>query len=157
MHERVHKAVMRLAGRTIAFVLRRGLRLGPIVMLTVRGRRTGVLRTNPVDLFEHDGRHWLVSTHGVGDANWVRNLRAAGEGTLARGPHSWSFTAVELSQQEAATMLRDVVAPRLARPGAGFVLRRALRVPADASADDLVRTAEQHPVFELAMTTTDHR
>jgi deazaflavin-dependent oxidoreductase (nitroreductase family) len=152
MHARLHNTVMRVAGQTLGLLLRRGIRLGPMMLLTVRGRLTGRLRTNPVDLFEDDGRQWLVSTHGVGDSNWVRNLRAAGGGTLARGSRRYSFTAVELSQREAGFVLRDVVGPRLARPVAGFVLRRTLRVRGDASADDFVRTAEQHPVFELALT-----
>jgi deazaflavin-dependent oxidoreductase (nitroreductase family) len=155
MRARLHKAVMRVAGQTLGFLLRRGIRLGPMMLLTVRGRRTGQPRTNPVDLFEHDGRQWLVSTHGVGDSNWVRNLRAAGEGTLTRGSHRYSFTAVELSQQDAGIVLSDVLGPRLTRPVAGFVLRRTLRVPGDASADDFVRTAEQHPVFELAFTAAN--
>lgn len=152
MHARLHKTVMRVAGLIIGLLLRRGIRFGPMMLLTVRGRRTGRPRTNPVDLFENDGRHWLVSTHGVGDSNWVRNLRAAGEGTLTRGSHHYSFTAVELSQPEAGIVLRDVLGPRLARPVAGFVLRRTLHVPKDASADDFARTAQQHPVFELALT-----
>jgi hypothetical protein len=40
---------------------------------------------------------------------------------------------------------------------AGFVLRRTLRVAADASPDAFVRTAEQHPVFELAVTDANAR
>lgn len=144
---------MRVAGLTIGLLLKRGIRFGPMMLLSVRGRVSGQLRTSPVDLFEKDGRQWLVSTHGVGDSNWVRNLRAAGVGTLTRGSHRFAFTAVELSQQEAGIVLRDVVGPRLARPVAGFVLRRTLRVSGGASVDDFVRTAEQHPVFELARTT----
>jgi len=151
MHARLHKTVMRVAGKTIGLLLRRGIRFGPMMMLTVRGRITGRPWTNPVDLFENDGRHWLVSTHGVGDSSWVRNLRAAGEGTLTRGSHRYTFTAVELTQREAGIVLREIVGPRLARPVAGFVLRRTLRVPGNASADDFARTAAQHPVFELAL------
>ena len=106
---------MRVAGRAIGFLLLRGVRLGPMMLLTVRGRRTGQPRTNPVDLFERDDRRWLVSTHGAGDSNWVRNLRAAGEGTLARGKHRLSFTAVELEPGDAARVsARGLGAP----PGA---------------------------------------
>ena len=57
-----------------------------------------------MDLFEHDGRRWLVATH-TAEANWVRNLRAAGEGTLARGGREDAFAAVELPLAEAESVL----------------------------------------------------
>src|SRR5438093_263387 len=127
-HLRIHKAMLRVAGRFIGFMLGHGVRLGPMMLLTLPGRRTGQPRTNPVDVFEHDGRRWLVSTHGTGDSNWVRNLRTAGKGTLARGAIRYSFTAVELPLEEAGTVLNEVLGPRLARPLSGFVLRQTLRV-----------------------------
>jgi hypothetical protein len=45
-------------------LLRAGVPMGPMILLTVRGRTTGLPRTTPVDLFEGDGRRWLVATHG---------------------------------------------------------------------------------------------
>lgn len=61
-------------------LLRIGLPMGPMVLLTVRGRKSGQPRTTPVDLFEGNGRSFLVSTHRQESCNWVRNLRAAREG-----------------------------------------------------------------------------
>jgi deazaflavin-dependent oxidoreductase (nitroreductase family) len=46
-------------------------------LLTVRGRKTGQLRTTPVDVMDTGGQRWLVA--GYGPANWVRNARAAGK------------------------------------------------------------------------------
>ena len=66
-------------------LLRAGVPMGPMILLTVRGRTTGQPRTTPVDLLERNGRRWLVATHGGASSNWVRNLRAAGEGVLTRG------------------------------------------------------------------------
>ena len=66
-------------------LLRAGLPMGPMVLLTVRGRKSGKPRTTPVDLFERNGRSYLVSTHRQESSNWVRNLRTAGEGVLSRG------------------------------------------------------------------------
>jgi deazaflavin-dependent oxidoreductase (nitroreductase family) len=100
-HRGLEKVVLHVVTRTIKLMLRLGVRVGPMMMLTVRGRKTGVARTNPVDLFESNGRHWLVATHDD-NANWVRNLRAAREGTLARGRRRYVVTAAELPQQEAA-------------------------------------------------------
>ena len=148
---RVESAVLTMVTRLIRLVIRRGVHLGPMMMLTVRGRKTGVARTNPVDVFERDGRRWLVATHDAG-ANWVRNLRAAGEGTLARGRNSFSFTATELPQDEAGSVLRDVLGPRLARPLAGFVLRQTLGVPPGAAPGEFERAAIDHPVFHITAT-----
>jgi deazaflavin-dependent oxidoreductase (nitroreductase family) len=149
-HSGLEKRVLLVVTATIRLALRLGVRLGPMMMLTVRGRKTGVARTNPIDLFERNGRHWLVATHAE-NASWVRNLRAAREGTLARGRKRYVFTAVELPQQEAGAVLKEVLGPRLAMPVGGFVLRQTLGVPADAPLEEFVRTAATHPVFELAV------
>jgi F420H(2)-dependent quinone reductase len=44
-------------------------------LLTVRGRKTGQLRTTPVDVMETGGQRWLVA--GYGPANWVPNAPRA--------------------------------------------------------------------------------
>ena len=50
-------------------------------LLTVRGRKSGLPRTTPVNLIEYQGRRWLVAPYG--EVAWVRNVRAAGEVELA--------------------------------------------------------------------------
>jgi deazaflavin-dependent oxidoreductase (nitroreductase family) len=131
--------------------LRVGIRIGPMVMLTVPGRKTGIPRTNPVDLWIEGDRRYLVATHEDGAA-WVRNLRAAGHGAVWYGRHRWAFTAAELSRDEAGSILQRVIGPRLRRPVAGFVLRRTLRVRHDASLDEFIAAAATHPVFALTVT-----
>ncbi|OLZ64216.1 hypothetical protein AV521_36070 [Streptomyces sp. IMTB 2501] len=149
-HSRFDRAVLSQVTRTIRLLVRSGVRLGPVMMLTVRGRTSGQPRTNPVDLFERDGHRWLVATHDA-DAQWVRNLRAAGEGSVSRGRRNYAFTAVELPQDEAAAVLRKVLGPRLARPIGGFVLRRTLALPPHATPQAFTAAAAEHPVFELTL------
>ena len=48
--------------------------------LAVRGRRSGDVHRVPVIPIEHGGTRYLVSPRG--ETDWVRNLRAAGEGEL---------------------------------------------------------------------------
>ncbi len=55
------------------------LRLGGPT-LTVAGRRSGRPISTPVPPFEYKSALYLVS--GGGETQWVRNLRAAGEGEL---------------------------------------------------------------------------
>lgn len=45
--------------------------------LEVRGRTTGRVIALPVAVADHEGQRYLVSMLGA-DANWVRNVRAAG-------------------------------------------------------------------------------
>ena len=116
-------------------LLRVGIPMGPMVLLTVRGRKSGEPRTTPVDLFERGGRGFLVSTHRQESSNWVRNLRTAGEGVLTRGWSRRAITVVELPPDVAGQVLKEVLGPRLASPVAGFVLRRTFPVPPDASLD----------------------
>jgi deazaflavin-dependent oxidoreductase (nitroreductase family) len=63
--------------------------------ITVPGRRTGRPMRVPVIPVEHDGARYLVSTRGESD--WVRNLRAAGGGELARRRHTRRFAADEIA------------------------------------------------------------
>ena len=130
-------------------LLRAGIPMGPMVLLTVRGRRSGAPRTTPVDLFGRGGRSFLISTHRQESSNWVRNLRTAGEGVLTRGRSRRAITVVELTPDAAGRVLKDVLGPRLASPLAGFVLRRTFSVPPDAPLEDFVSAARSHPVFEL--------
>ena len=43
-------------------LLRAGIPMGPMILLTVRGRTSGKPRTTPVDLFERGGRSFCVWT-----------------------------------------------------------------------------------------------
>jgi len=45
-------------------VIRLGVPTGPLVLLTVAGRRTGQPRSTPLNLHVDDGRRYLVSPYG---------------------------------------------------------------------------------------------
>ena len=72
------------------------LRLGGPT-LTVVGRRTGRTISTPVPPFEYEATRYLVS--GGGETDWVRNLRAAGQGELRKG-HSRETFRVEVGGDE---------------------------------------------------------
>ena len=131
----------------VARLLRIGIPVGPMILLTVRGRRTGQPRTTPIVIFERDGRRYVFATFG--EVNWVRNLRAAGEAVLTRGWRRQAVVAVELTPQEAMPVLKDAVAPYLSSPVAAVVLRPQFDVAPDASLSDFLSEARRHPVFEV--------
>ncbi len=136
----------------ITMLLRLGVRLsifGPMMLLTVRGRRTGKSRTTPVDLHDYDGHHFLIATHGVG--SWVYNLRAAGEGILSLGRSRQAFRAVELPPEGGGPVIKEVLGPLLASEGVrGSALRQNFGLRADASLNDYIEAVRSHPVFELS-------
>ena len=126
-------------------LLRIGTPLGPNALLTVRGRKSGQLRTTPVALVEVNGRRWVQSPFG--DVNWVRNLRAAGEATITVNRRPESVEAIELSTAEAARFFKDVLGPYVGRIPLGGWLVSLLGLGEILSDPDAA--AAKHPVFEL--------
>jgi deazaflavin-dependent oxidoreductase (nitroreductase family) len=123
-----------------------GLPFGPNVLLTVRGRTSGQLRTFPVAILELDGRRYIQSPFG--EVNWVRNLRANGEAILAKGRDRQQVEAIELSPEAAGPVLRRALAPQLRTPF-GAMMRRYFRFGADGTPEEDVAEARRHPTFEL--------
>jgi deazaflavin-dependent oxidoreductase (nitroreductase family) len=130
--------------------LRLGVPMGPVGLLTVKGRVTGKSRRSPVGLFKHNGRRYLFSTFG--EVNWVRNLRAAGQATVRRGFHKTEVFPVELTPEEAAPILKESIAPFLKNRFAEIILGPHFKVKHDAPLSDFLTEARRHPVFELRET-----
>jgi deazaflavin-dependent oxidoreductase (nitroreductase family) len=107
-------------------------------LLTVRGRRTGKEYTTPVNLVVRQGQTYLVSPYG--ERAWVRNARAAGRVSLARGRKQQTLRIEELSAPEAAPVLGDYWQQNpITRPF----------FDADPGDDAFEREAARHPVFRL--------
>jgi deazaflavin-dependent oxidoreductase (nitroreductase family) len=126
------------------FLLARGVPMGPDVLLTVRGRKTGLPRTTPVTVCENAGRRGLISPFG--ETDWVRNLRATGRATIWIGRRKEEVTAVELGLVDAGAFIRDVVAPHAHRTRFGeWFVRNIDKIDIDHPE----KAAEGRPVFEL--------
>jgi len=125
-------------------LMRTAARLGaPVVVLTLRGRRSGRLRRTPVSPMELDGARYLVA--GYPTAQWVHNARAAGTGELATGRRCEAVRLVELSADEARPVLREFP---VRVPSAVSVMVGAGVVP-DGSPDAYERLAGRCAVFRL--------
>ena len=135
-----------LFNHAVRTFLRIGIPMGPVTLLTVRGRNTGKKRRSPVGLFKHNGRRYLFSTFG--EVNWVRNLRSAKQVTIRHGLRTEKVVPVELSLAETASALRDAVAPAFQGLG-GMMFRDHFPLKPDSPYSDFIREAERHPVFEL--------
>lgn len=138
-------------------VLRLGLRAGPAVLLTVRGRKSGRMHTTPVGVFERDGQRWLFAEFG--HVNWVRNLRATPRAEIRLGRWRESVRAIELSPTDAAAVIRDVVVPWLRSPSgrmaAGMAGASLLSHPPNAPVADFLIEAKRYPVFEVKAALAD--
>lgn len=111
-------------------------------MLEVRGRTSGEWRSTPVNLLEFEGADYLVSPRG--HTQWVKNLRASGEGRLRVGRRTQPFTAVEVADEGKPPLLRAYLKKWKFEVGVFFG-----GVGPDSSDDEVRRIAPDHPVFRL--------
>ena len=139
---------VRLSNKIVGFLLCAGVKIGPMVLLTVRGRKSGQPRTTPVALGERNGQRVLVGTFG--NVNWVRNLRAAGEATLTRRRRSEEITVRELPPEEAAVALKEIL------PTAPNFIKAYFDVTPDSPLEEFIQEAPRHPIFQvLAQVSAD--
>ena len=125
--------------------LRMGAPMGPNVLLTVRGRKSGEPRSAGVALTVIGGRRFIVGAYG--EVHWVRNLRAAGEGTIRVRGRDEAVHAVELTGADALAFFRDTLAPWVR--ASSLPRRWASRIFLGDVVGDPAAAAEHHPVFEL--------
>ncbi|WP_030528131.1 MULTISPECIES: nitroreductase family deazaflavin-dependent oxidoreductase [Phycicoccus] len=74
----------------------------PVVMLTMRGRKTGAVRKVPLMRVEHDGTYAAVASKGGAPEHpvWYGNLLADPNLTLQDGTESWEAVAREIDGAE---------------------------------------------------------
>jgi deazaflavin-dependent oxidoreductase (nitroreductase family) len=125
--------------------------MGPNVLLTVPGRKSGVPRTTPVALINIKGRRWLIGVYGP--VGWVQNLRVARQATLTVKGRTEPVQARELSAAEAARFFREDLTPYIKSLAIGTLLIRSLG-GADIMSDPEA-AAERRPVFELTAAASD--
>jgi len=126
----------------VALLTRAGVSVWGSRELRVRGRKTGEWRTTPVNLLTYEGNRYLVAPRGV--TQWVRNLRAVGEGELRVGRRTERFRATELPDEEKPPILRAYLKRWKAEVGVFFE-----GVGADSSEEELRRISPDHPVFRI--------
>ncbi len=113
------------------------------VVLTVAGRKSGAARSTPVTPMTVDGRQYVVA--GFPGADWVANVRAAGEATIARGRHVQRVRMAELSAEDARPILR--LFPTEVPTGVGFMKRAGLVT--DGRPEEFEALAGRCAVFRL--------
>ena len=128
--------------RVVAGLTRIGVSVYGSRVLEVKGRKSGEWRHTPVNLLRHEGADYLVAPRG--HTQWVKNLRASGQGKLRLGRRTQSFNAVELDDAEKPPLLRAYLKKWKFEVGVFFG-----GVGPDASDEELLRIAPEHPIFRL--------
>ncbi|GHO90571.1 nitroreductase [Reticulibacter mediterranei] len=141
MAKTLHLTVVdRIGDALFMALLRAGVKIGTMSLLTVRGRKSGQPHTVPVLLVEQDGERFLVAPYGV--VQWVRNIRARGEATLTCRRHSETISVTELEAKEAAPILKQYL-------GKATATRPYFDVTKDSPLEAFEREAPRHPVFQI--------
>lgn len=133
--------IERLFNATVGALVRLGLGPSPMRVLEVRGRKSGKVRSLPVDLLDREGTLFLVAPRGR--TQWVRNAEAQGEVTLRRGRQSDRYRLRPLSDAEKPPILKAYL-DRFHRE-----VQRFFPVTAGAPVDEFLPLAGRYPAFEL--------
>jgi deazaflavin-dependent oxidoreductase (nitroreductase family) len=130
--------------RVVAGLTRAGISVYGSRVLEVKGRKSGQWRSTPVNLLRYEGADYLVAPRG--QTQWVKNLRASGEGRLRVGRRTQPFTAVEIAEDEKPPLLRAYLKKWKFEVGAFFA-----GVGPDAPDGELRRIGPDHPAFRLSL------
>ncbi|MDQ6822809.1 MAG: nitroreductase family deazaflavin-dependent oxidoreductase [Actinomycetota bacterium] len=131
--------------RVVAALTRVGVSVYGSRVLEVQGRTSGEWRQTPVNLMRYQDADYLVAPRG--QTQWVKNLRASGQGRLRVGRRTQEFNAVELADDEKSPLLRAYLKKWNFEVGVFFG-----GVGPDSSDEELRRIAPDHPVFRLSGT-----
>jgi deazaflavin-dependent oxidoreductase (nitroreductase family) len=126
----------------VAALTRAGISIWGSRVLGVRGRKSGEMRTTPVNLLTVDGERYLVAPRGV--TQWVRNIRVTGEAELRLGRRVEPIRVEELSDDEKPAILRAYLTRWKFEVGVFFD-----GVDASASDETLRGIAPGYPVFRV--------
>ena len=118
-----------------------------MVTLEVVGRQSGKTIGFPLAMVVVNGERYLVSMLGQ-EANWVKNIRAAGGKATLRHGISEQVVLVEVDASLRAPILKAYL--RIA-PGA----RPHIPVDKDAPMAEFEKIAAQYPVFKLEIRKGD--
>jgi len=128
--------------RLVARCTRMGISVRGSRILSVRGRTSGEIRTNVVNVLTDGGERYLVAPRGA--TQWVRNLRVAGRAELRLGRKVEVVVADELADEAKPGVLRAYLRQWKWEVGQFFD-----GVGPGATDDELVGIASGYPVFRL--------
>jgi hypothetical protein len=109
---------VRALSKLIIFLQRLGIAFFSFHVLSIPGRRSGLMRTTVVSPFTVAGERYLLS---FGQLDWVKNARAAGWGILRRGRREERVVLAEMKPPSSARIVGEF--PKQIPAGVQFFIR----------------------------------
>jgi len=134
-------AIERLFNRIFGFLVGMGWGFKHHYVLEVRGRKSGKLYSNPIDLLQFNGKRYLVAPRGR--TQWVRNAEAAAEVALKKGSWRQSFRLKPIADADKPPLLKAYLENFKSE------VQRYFPVQAGSDVQTFVGIAKDYPVFEL--------
>ncbi len=134
----------RAINKVFGFLVGLGVGLPHNYLLQVRGRKSGRVYSNPVDVLGLDGKRYLVAPRGY--TQWVRNAIASGTVSLKKGRQVAEFSVRTLSDDEKPEILKSYL------DSYKLTVQRYFTVPAGSPIEAFRPLGEHYPVFELIPT-----
>jgi deazaflavin-dependent oxidoreductase (nitroreductase family) len=131
----------RSINRAYGWLTALGLSPSSSYLLQTHGRKTGLLRSTPVNLLHRGTKFYLVGTRG--HTLWSRNAAASGHVTLKRGRTLFAFRCCEMANEDKVEILREYLIRF------NWMVWRFFPVRFDADSSAFAAIADRYPVFEL--------
>jgi len=138
---RAPSTVERVFNRAFGFMVGIGLGFSYNYLLEVRGRKSGKVYSNPVNLLELNGKRFLVAPRGR--TQWVRNAEAAGEVWLKKGSTRLKFRVRPIPDAQRPEILKAYL------DSFKREVQRYFPVAAGSPAEAFVELTANYPAFEL--------
>ena len=129
--------------RFMSWLASLGLMPSDTVTLEVKGRRSGMVRSNVVTWVKQDGERYLVSPRG--ESEWVRNVRAADGEAVIRHRGRQRVRLEEVPAEERAPIIKAYLAKT------AMATRAHFGVDPKAEIEEFEAIAGRHPVFRMVM------
>ncbi len=118
-----------------------GMTPSRMITLEVKGRRSGEVRSTVINSVEYEGERYFVSPRG--EAEWVRNVRAAGGRAVVRRRGRNQVLLEELPAEERAPIIKKYLGENAMATKQHFGVDPKAELPA------FEEIAARHPVFRI--------
>lgn len=127
--------------RFMSWLASHGLMPSDTITLEVKGRRSGMIRSNVVTWVKQDEERYLVSPRG--ESEWVRNVRAADGEAVIRRRGGEKVRLEEVPAEERAAIIKAYLAKTK------MATRQHFGVDPKAEIGEFEAIAARHPVFRI--------
>jgi deazaflavin-dependent oxidoreductase (nitroreductase family) len=131
-----------MINRFIGLLPRIGIGPRYMVLLQVRGRKSGRIYSTPVNLLDLHGHRYLVAPRG--DTQWSRNAVASGEVTLVRGLRRETVKLTPLTDGNKPPILKAYLDQYAS------AVHQYFPVAAGSPLSAFTSLAPNYPVFEIS-------